>query len=366
MASTNGRANAPLSEELFHEPYRFDFFQAVRLLERLARGSGASAHQPVGLDHPPQQEVVRFRAHNALSFPASPIHELRSQADAPTAPPEMVVSFMGLTGATGVLPFHYTRLLIQRQRLKDHTLRDFFDLFNHRTISLFYRAWEKHRIPVLYERSQVEDTEDVATRCLFSLVGRGTAGQRGRHLFDDSIFLFFAGHFAHYPRNASALGSILRGYFRCEIAVEQMHGQWLYLDQENRSQLPTALRGSGRYAELGVDARLGDRVWDLQSKFRLRVGPLAFSLYRRLLPDGDMLRPLAQLTRAYVGSDLDFDVQLVLQRDDIPHCQLPGAPAADCPRLGWNTWLFSQPSPRDVDDAVFFLGDVTFSSHARW
>ena len=121
MASTNGRPDAPLSDQLFHEPYRFDFFQAVRLLERLARGAGRRAPQPVGHDHPPDQEAVRFRAHNSLSFPAAPIQQLQwaGEEGQTTRPPEMTVNFMGLTGPSGVLPFHYTRLLIQRLRLKD-------------------------------------------------------------------------------------------------------------------------------------------------------------------------------------------------------------------------------------------------------
>jgi type VI secretion system protein ImpH len=346
---------------LFREPYSFDFFQAVRLLERLARGAGRAACQPVGHDFPPDQEAVRFLAHSSLSFPAAPIHKLQwaeGEENRHARPPEMTVTFMGLTGPSGVLPFHYTRLLIQRLRLKDPTLRDFFDLFNHRTISLFYRAWEKYRIPILFERSQVERVEDMITRCLYCLVGRGTGGQRGRHDFADSVFLYYAGHFAHSPRNAVTLEAILQDYFAFQITVEQMHGEWLYLDADDRSQLADPGRAAGQHLQLGVDVLIGNRVWDVQSKFRLRTGPLPGDLYRRLLPDGDMLRPLAQLTRAYVGTDIDFDIQLVLRNSDVPRCQLASTQVAESARLGWNTWLLSRPIENDVDDAVFFLGDV--------
>jgi type VI secretion system protein ImpH len=357
MASTNGRTDAPLSEQLFREPYRFDFFQAVRLLERLARGAAGRAPQPVGYDHPPDQEAVRFRAHNSLSFPAAPIQQLQwTEAEGQqTRPPEMTVNFMGLTGPSGVLPLHYTRLLIQRLRLKDQALRDFFDLFNHRTISLFYRAWEKYRVPLVVERSQRQSAEDVISHCLYCLVGLGTNGQRGRHTFADSVFLYYGGHFAHFPRNAAALEAILQDYFEFPLSVQQMHGQWLYLDEEDQTQLSGLPSG---HLELGVDVLVGSRVWDVQSKFRLRVGPVSTALYHRLLPDGDMLQPLAQLTRAYVGADLDFDIQLVLKGIDVPRCQLASATQIDSARLGWNTWLFSRPIEKEVDDAVFFLSDV--------
>lgn len=359
MASANGRADAPLSEHLFREPYRFDFFQAVRLLERLARGASRPAPQPVGYDHPPDQEAVRFRAHNSLSFPAAPIQHLQwaEEEGQKPRPPEMTVNFMGLTGPSGVLPFHYTRLLIQRLRLKDQALRDFFDLFNHRTISLFYRAWEKYRVPIVVERSQRQSAEDVISHCLYCLVGLGTGGQRGRQRFADSVFLYYAGHFAHFPRNASALEAILQDYFEFPLTVQQMQGRWLYLDKDDQTQLSTELPASG-HLELGVDVLVGSRVWDVQSKFRLRAGPVSRDIYHRLLPDGDMFRPLAELTRAYVGADLDFDIQLVLKGIDAPQCQLASTTRVDSARLGWNTWLFSRPIEKEVDDAVFFLGDA--------
>jgi type VI secretion system protein ImpH len=348
-----------LSEQLFREPYRFDFFQAVRLLERMAREAGQRAPQPVGYDYPPDQEAVRFRAHNSLSFPAAPIQQLKwtGEEGQKTRPPEMTVNFMGLTGPSGVLPFHYTRLLIQRLRLKDQALRDFFDLFNHRTISLFYRAWEKYRIPILVERSQRQSAEDVISHCLYCLVGFGTGAQRGRHSFADSVFLYYGGHFSHFPRNAAALEAILQDYFEFPLNVQQMQGQWLFLDEEDQTRLSGGLPASG-HLELGVDVLVGSRVWDVQSKFRLRAGPVSRTLYHRLLPDGDMLRPLAELTRAYVGTDLDFEIQLVLKGIDVPRCQLVSTTQIDSARLGWNTWLVSRPIEREVDDAVFFLGDV--------
>src|SRR5262249_25340824 len=88
MGTATGREGADLSERLFREPYRFDFFQAVRLLERLLpEGSG---QPPAGGDGPPEREAVRFRATPALSFPASAVAQLRQAAE--NGPAEMAVS----------------------------------------------------------------------------------------------------------------------------------------------------------------------------------------------------------------------------------------------------------------------------------
>src|SRR5262249_36267283 len=135
--------------------------------------------------------------------------------DQPLPPLEMLVAFLGLTGPQGVLPQHYTALLLRRIREKDHALHDFLDLFNHRAVSLFYRAWEKYRLPFAYERSRLDGSEeaDACTRSLYCLVGLGTGSQRGRLAIDDEAFLFYSGHFAHHPRSASGLEGLLEDYF---------------------------------------------------------------------------------------------------------------------------------------------------------
>src|SRR6202040_296448 len=118
--------------------------------------------------------------HLSLNFPPSQIYEVQKQPD---APPLMTVTFMGLTGPSGILPRHYTEMLIRLDResrtAERYILRNWLDLFNHRLVSLFYRAWEKYRFPISYERSQLDDplkVPDLATQGVYSLVGLGTTG----------------------------------------------------------------------------------------------------------------------------------------------------------------------------------------------
>jgi type VI secretion system protein ImpH len=391
MAPQVRRASADLSERLHDEPYRFSFFQAVRLAELIARDDLRRPCGSVGRDSPPEAEAVHFRTQPSLAFPGSQVTRVElpnGEGGDKLSPLEMVVSFLGLIGPNGVLPHHYTALLLWRTiREKDNSLRDWLDVFQHRIVSQFYRAWEKYRLPFAFERfraearprrgstgegsgvftfpspptatpnaptaARPEQADDPITRGVYCLVGLGTGGLRGRLTVPDAAFLYYAGQFAHQPRNATSLRGLLEDYFGLPTEVRTLQGQWLVLGEEDTARI--AGRG-GRNNQPGQTLIVGRRVWDVQSKFRLRVGPLSYQQFRQLMPSGEGLRPLCQLTRMYVGPELDFDVQPVLWAREVPACRL--GRAGERSRLGWNTWVHSRAMRRDVDDAVFSLGEL--------
>ena len=361
--SRDSQPSATLAHRLENEPYGFDFFQAVRLLRLLSRQSASTGDAPlpraVGYDHAPREEVVRFRALASHRFPAAVIHSLKpagppTQHPSPSVP-EMVVSFMGLTGPSGVLPRHYTQLLIDRVRHKDHALRDFLDLFHHRIISLFYRAWEKYHFPIAYEEAAGRPDrreEDLFTRCLYCLVGLGTGGLRNRLRLRDETFVYYGGLFAHFPRNAISLEALVTDYFQVQALVIQFYGQWLYLAPHDQTCLPSRGHHDGMNSQLGMSAVVGQRVWGVENKFRLRLGPLGYVPFRGFTPMGDQLITLGQLVRTYVGPEFDFDIQPVLRKDEVP-CARLDADGPDPSRLGWNTWIRTVAMPADAGDAVF-------------
>jgi type VI secretion system protein ImpH len=366
MAGARGRTDRGLSERLFAEPQCFDFFQAVRILEHLAReqagGRPGFPAGPVGQDHPPELEAVRFRSQPSLSFPPGPIVQVRTLRTSETASRgepmpfvEMVVAFLGLIGPAGVLPTHYTTLLLQRIRDKDFALRDFFDIFHHRAIALFYRAWEKYRLPFAYERSRIRASgDDLVTSGLYCLTGMGTRGLRGRQEVDDEALLYYSGHFAHFPRSAIVLEGILADYFGLPIRVRQLQGQWLHLAASEKSRMPCPTHPRGLNNQVGVTLVVGERVWDIRGRFRLIVGPLSYSQFKSFLPNGKALRALCQLTRTYVGLELAFDVQLILRAEEVPGTQV----GFQQTNLGWNSWIRTQPAPRDAGDAVFSIDSI--------
>jgi type VI secretion system protein ImpH len=357
-------------EELKSEPFRFQFFQAVRLLELADPINnpicGDQHVNPVGYDFLPRSEVVRFHAAPTQSFPGCEILSLNlaetgAEDDGRSRPPGMVVSFLGLTGPSGVLPQHYTQRLIDELRL-DLGLRDFFDLFNHRLISLFYRVWKKHRLPISYETESFakkslrgrpvdeRDEGDLYTFALYSLIGMGTLGLRGRQLIPDEGLLFYAGQFAQLAPKAISLEQMLVHYFGYSVSIVQFIGQWLKLSPSEQSKLSSDPEGLGNNA-LGQTSVAGERVWSIENKFCVRIGPLEYSQFWGLLPGVRHLEPLGQFVRTYVGTSYDFEVQLVLKKEEVPGCRIGGEGMSGS-YLGWNTWVLNRPLQEDADDVV--------------
>ncbi|HEX4128836.1 MAG TPA: type VI secretion system baseplate subunit TssG [Pirellulales bacterium] len=363
---------AGVAAQLLNEPYRFDFFQAVRVLARIF-----PRRQPVGHDGAASDEIVRFRSYMSLAFPPSEIHDMLPPVE-PDGPPRMVVAFMGLTGPSAVLPRHYTELLLERARQKDRTLYDFLDLFHHRLVSLFYRAWEKCRFWAGFERVELEaeawrsggedryrafvvderPRRDLMSQVLLELGGLGSPATRyrarvrnrlaPRTALDDETFRFYAGLLAQQHRSAAGLEGMLNDYFEAPAAVEQFRGQWLQLEAENQSSLVRL----GNIC-LGRNVVIGERFWDVQGKFRLRLGPLGYQTFRDFLPPGTAFRPLSHLARLYSGASFDVDVQLVLRAEEVPSCQLGNADGGS--NLGWDTWIRTGPMTHDAADAVFTI-----------
>jgi type VI secretion system protein ImpH len=156
---------------------------------------------------------------------------------------------------------------------------------------------------------------------------------------------------------------MLSDYFGVPARVKQFQGQWLMLEAGDRSRLPGPGLPRGQHARLSSDSAVrervvvGERVWDVQSHFRICLGPLGYEEFREFLPEGANLRPLCEMVRAYVGIEVDFAVEPSLQADQVPACRLASV-GADRPRLGRNIWLCSLPVKQDRYDASFRLDDV--------
>lgn len=338
MATPIGRTDPPVEVDLFAQPYRYGFFQAVRLLEQLARDRAS-----VGNDGPPGREAVRFRVPAHLLFPPSEIAALRRPGD-PDAPPEMSIAFLGLIGPQGALPHVYTELVQERVRAGDPTAAAFLDLFHHRVISLFYRAWRKYR-PAL---AQEQGGDDPFAGYLYHLMGLGLEPLRNRQTFPDAALLFHAGAFAQRRRPAVMLEAILSDYFRKPIEIACFVGHWLKLQADDLSRLSLG----GPHHQLGVSFVVGERSWDEQGRFRVRVGPLTREEFLAFLPGSAAFRELVELTRLYADAELDLEVQLILRADEVPESRLEGS-AADGPQLGRTAWIRSRPLTADAEDAIF-------------
>lgn len=327
----------PLKQKLFEEPYSFEFFQAVRVLEKIY-----PERKAVGQEAMPFEEIVRFRSNVSFDFPASEILKLEESVDELTEEKklEMFINFMGMVGMNGVMPLPYTEMIASRARYKDFSMWAFMDIFTHRMVSMFFRAWGKYRFPVGYERGQ-----DQFTSYLFDFVGLGTKGLRGRMELEDESLLPYSGLIAQKPHSANALTNILSDYYGIKAKTLQFFGQWLDLEKESYTRLGAA------NSNLSRTAIIGTRIWEQQSKFRLILGAMSFKKFQAFLPNGSAHESLKSIVKFMTGLEFDFDLRLVLKAQQVPSCILTTR-AMRRPMLGWSSWLKTQPFREDDDQVI--------------
>jgi type VI secretion system protein ImpH len=278
-------------------PWRFDFAQALRLIEC------AHPRRPrIGRALRPADDAVRLSQPAELAF--VPCEVSACQASTAEAPAILSTQVIGLLGASGPMPLHFTEYVRDRVRhAGDTALARFLDLFHHRMIGLFYRAWACGQPVIGQDRADA----DGFGAYVGSLCGLPAELRGGEAAVDRAAKLQFAGLLAARTRHARGLASILSWYFRVPATVRQFVGQWLSLPGDARARLQA--RGA---CPLGAGMPLGGRVWDATQKFRVILGPLDARAFRHLQPGAPGHRRLAQWIRLYTGGTLDWDLELRL------------------------------------------------------
>ncbi len=335
MSAFGWRTQRSVEEWLFAEPYRFDFFQAVHLLELLRR-EGSDPGQEFG----PEEEAVRFHSRVGLDFPASEVQQITPPA-APGSPAEMTVNFMGLAGAFGPMAIPDTEMLLERVRSKDFAMRDFLDIFNHRLVSLMYQVRKMHRVALTAEHPE----ETRVARYLYSCFGAGFPQLLAQMETPPRSLLFCAGILSQQPRSAVGLRQLLAQHFRVSVSVRQLVGRWRTLEPDEWSAIGVR---HGRNQRLGDGVVLGTRIWDQQGSFLVELGPLRIGQFLDFLPkstafpsQGTAFPALCELTRFFAGPEFEFLFRLTLRADDVPVARLGKA------QLGWTSWLKTRPFSAD-------------------
>jgi type VI secretion system protein ImpH len=320
-----------LLQALADAPHEYGFFAALRKLEALA-----SERPRLGRSRRPEQDLLRLAQEPSVTH--APAELAGYEPGSEGRPDRLLVHFFGLFGPDGPLPLHLTEYARERRRNNgDPVFRRFADLFHHRALSLFFRAWADVRPAVSYDRP----TEDRFGHYLGALIGLSTPSLRHRDAMPDLTKLHFAGHLAGQTRHAEGLAAILSAFFDVPVSVQSFVGSWLQLPQTGL----TRLSGGESTAALGHSALLGGRLWSRQHKFRIIFGPLSLQDYQRLLPGGASFHRLLPIVRNYAGDVLIWDVNLILRREQVPPTLL-----GRHGRLGWTTWLMPRRARNDASD----------------
>ena len=236
---------------------------------------------------------------------------------------------------------------------RDQSAQEFFDLFNHRLVSLFWLAWAKHR-PEIGRQFGFHNS---VLRYLEYLVGMGTPALQARmhpgkrapasaKPLPSAAMTYFSGLIAQRPHGERAIAQVVSAVVGAPVQASGCLGTWQTIDSDARTRL------GHETSRLGHGCVLGSRYWDRQTTLRLTIGPIEHTRFNGLLPRGARLPDIIELTRFLTGLALDLRIRLSLRADEVPPLRL-GARTADRPQLGWNTWLGGRRNLRPADDCEF-------------
>lgn len=358
MCAQKRRFEPAVIDRLFSEPYRFEFFQAVRMLDLWLKRRGQPRRGVMA-------DFLRFQNSLSLAFPASQLEALHTEPRgiAPNAGAlgsaldagtlryvRITPSFMGLLGNQGVLPAHYTERIAEHlHQDKDEGARSFLDTFSNRSLALFYEAWRKYRLPLRYQY----DGEDGFLPLLLALAGLGDASLRKRlaspaqgAVLDEAIG-YFAASLRQRPASATQLGRVLSEYFGHPVRVEQFVGDWYEVPLSQQTML------GDDNAVLGSRAIAGARVWQRDLRLRLAIGPLDASSFQAFLPGGLAARALKSLVTMFTGVSLAYEVELELRAQDVRSAAL--SEHGNVGRLGWDAYLVERPPSENRKDVRYAI-----------
>ncbi len=330
MAPRDGSGEAHLSHlaRLSADPEKHHIFLALRVLESAYRD------QPrIGKSRRPREDPIRYGQEAELQFPPSSIADFKLPEGG--KPGRLTNRFFGLFGPQGPLPLHMTEYA--RARLRHHrdpTMVAFANMLTHRLMTLFYRAWLSGQPAPSFDRGD----DDSFERKVAALTGTYGLGYLRRDALNDVAKRHFSGVLSQGPKNAEGLALMVAAFFGTRVKIIPFIGTWLDLEPNDRWQL-------GAVAGLGQTTSVGAKVWSRSSKFRIRIGPLSLPEYERLLPGGSSLARLKAIVRNYLGDYLDWDVNLVLKREEVPKAVL-----GKSTRLGQTSWIGTLETMEDADD----------------
>ena len=326
MAPPHGNAQAVMSpapqiaanllRDLEAEPWRFDYFSVLRHLERVHED------QPrIGDSATLRDELVLLGQDPFMDFPASNLARVEQPEDKPL---RIFVKYMGMLGPQGALPLATTEEAYHYVLANDDAFPRFLDVFNHRFLQLFFRAWANSRPIAQHDRPK----QDRFFAYIGSAIGLGSEPYRNLDSIPDAAKLCFAGLLGAQAKSASRLVGALCGLFEVRAEVDEFVGTRLMLDVQEYTIL------GKRHNVLGEGAMLGRGVYSVQDKIRVRIYTQTLAQYMRFLPSGDLCEPLADLVYFYNGAQLDWDTELAIPSGAVEPIRL-----GQFGQLGWTTWM---------------------------
>lgn len=317
-------------QTLEQRPYDYDFYALLRRIE-----NNYDLVRPLGRNALPRHEPVRLGQLPSLAFAPAPLQAITHTQQKP----QVHLASFGLFGPNGALPLHLTEHAHERlHQHRDPSFTAFANLFHHRLISLFYRAWADNQSAV-----SLDTPVESFSRYVGSLSQQDPAQPPSNTdpLVAPHSQLYFAGFLADSRRCASGLEQLLCDFFNVPVRIVHHIPQWITLSSGQQWRL-------GQLQPLGKGVILGKKIYDAQYKFRLQLGPLRLDQFTYFLPKQRGALQLQYWVQRYLGIELEWDTQLILEKKEVQGVRLGTAHS-----LGLSSWLGHRPNRlSDADDVI--------------
>ncbi len=330
MDTPHGPAAASISV-LTQGIREYSLFQAVLLVVDRLR----EAHPD--LDDEALYDRLEFQANPSLGFPASDIDRVEFFEEHGQMRARLGMNLISLVGAGSPLPAFYGEQALGEE--DGNPTRDFLDVFHHRLQRLMLPIWRKYRYCASFQRG----AQDPFSEQLFALIGLGGEDIRKASQLNWKRLLPYLGLLSLRAHSAALIEAVLRYYFKhAELNLEQCIERRVDILGEQRNRLGSA------NSLLSQDLVLGEQVRDRSGKFRIHISELDWQRFHEFLPIGIGYQPLCSLVRFTLRDPLEYDIRLVLRRQDIRELRIG---EQNICRLGWTSWL-----GRERADGVVTLG----------
>lgn len=304
-------------DQLLTDPYHFQFYQAIRLLEQVANISD-----------------IEFENNPHLNFSPSEIEGIHpTQVDTGFT---VVVPFMGIFGVCGTHPVYHTETAREAMLRGENGFKDWYNIFTNRAVHLQYQGWRKYQLPVHYESFK----EDRITPCILALSGLGTPHLIENLGFHPDLPKGYAGRLSNPRRSPGCIADIIGEYFQvcCNVTP------WVEKTEQVPNEYQTNLGISN--TTLGESFFLGSTFIDYSKTYKVSLGPLSFEEFQNFLPGQEWRAELESLLKFTSGMEFAFEIQLILKSQDVP-------PWTDNMPLGWMTWIYSETPDQDDSQTTF-------------
>ncbi len=324
----------PSIDTLAEDIAQHDFVSAVRKVVSQypnKPGLGEATHL--------KDEYLRLSQKVRLSFSGVSLDRLEACSGTKAHEYRLFCNFQGLFGSNGGLPLHYTEYAVQRSAHQhDDTFAEFIDVFNHRLLSLFYRASTQFDPSINHDRPENNEF----SLFLGALSGFGIPETHALNI-PEKFRLRHTGWFGSKTKSPDGLISLIRDYFDLPARIEEFRGRWLDLPEDATLSLGSQREGS----QLGKTSWLGRRVWNIGQGFTLQLGPLQPADFRSFQPGSQRSKDLHELVRLYTGDEYDWDLELLVEDHKISGLRLDRKTT-----LGFDSWLQSSSRTVSQQDGI--------------